>query len=1012
MGEEMTRRHAFGLSLLMSLLIVFMGMVIPYPAYAEPTGRVELSIEADKDAYESGETAIFTLAVHNTSNSDITDVSYAVTLPGEMELVEGSNATGSVASLASGETYTTTLQARVLAPANASAAISIPQTGDGALATIAACVGGAVLFGVAAYFAHRHNSATAVILVVALGFACILNAGMPHAAYAADAGRETASTSCDIAVAGQKKTVRASVSYTVSAGGPEEPVEPGDEVETMTRAEWISTLLDGVGATDLDTNAEPFDDISGHVLEADVKTAWVLGILPDDANTFEPDAVATRDFVYAVAALAADVDTEGKTLTTPDAADAEHPELLAAALDAGLLSTDAEGNVNPSAVFDVSEADGLVERIAELLGAGRETGGGSDPQASWKYRKDVTVITDFVEQDGRFVVSSAEDIHVGNRVAFEPSELEDAGGSGVVTSVRDEDNARIVEIDQADDPRDIFTSIYLSAYDVHIDASSVELADGVVFDDAPLGRMARDRYEGPTLKLKLEYPPDEDSEGGLKITGSIEVTPAIDAALDWRNILSLPTSFELGVSQSTTVKGGIEAELKEDVTIPLTKKPIEVRLFPGLMVGLNLDLKVTAEGEIGLEVTVDSTVGVEYSKKGGLKPYADFDAGADFGFEGELKAGVSPWASLNLLKMRIVDAAFDGGLAGKGSMKLRETGMICNDITLYAYAKIVAGEHSPLFEWLEFTAEYEFWDEDDSPFRENAHWENGVKVPECTYKADGDDEDPSQTDGDFVWEDLEDGRWIVDYVGDATDVTIPVKIDGEPVVGIGFEEAGMQKVKSIHFAEGSAVQYVSYGAISDGVVLEVLDLENASHLKGIGLMGTNVKSLDLSGLSELESFYSNGLSLTRLVLSGNKSLGSLTYVGSASEFEEPIAFNEAPNLQALDFDAEGLASIDLSDLKGLQQLAITGTSFSELDLSGNLELVNLTIGDAALDALDVSNHEKLEQLDCSNCGLTQLNVSNTPSLTYLNCSGNKIVDLSSVLSHPNYEPDFWGIEQK
>ena len=443
----MARRHALGLSLLVGLIIAFAGVVFPSPIYAEPTGRVELSIEADRDAYEAGETATFTLTVQNASDSDIADVVYAVTLPEEMELVEGSSATGSVASLASGEAYTATLRARVLAPTDTSAAISIPQTGDGALTIIAACVGGAVLCGAAAYCTHRRKSAVAVILMVALGIACSLNAGMPHAAYAADAARETANASCDIAVIGQMKTVRASVSYTMSTDGSEEPVEPGDEVETMTRAEWISTLLDGVGATDLDTNAEPFDDISGHVLEADVKTAWVLGILPDDANTFEPDAVATRDFVYAVAALAADVDTEGKTLTTPDAADAEHPELLAAALDAGLLSTDAEGNVNPSAVFDVSEADGLVERIAELLGAGREAGGGSDPQASWKYRKDVTVITDFVEQDGRFVVSNAEDIHVGDRVAFEPSELEVAGGSGVVTNVRDEGNARIVEID-------------------------------------------------------------------------------------------------------------------------------------------------------------------------------------------------------------------------------------------------------------------------------------------------------------------------------------------------------------------------------------------------------------------------------------------------------------------------------------------------------------------------------------------------------------------------------------
>lgn len=743
-GEEMARRHALGLSLLVGLIIAFAGVVFPSPIYAEPTGRVELSIEADRDAYEAGETATFTLTVQNASDSDIADVVYAVTLPEEMELVEGSNATGSVASLASGDTYTAMLQARVLAPTSASASISIPQTGDSALATIVACVGGAVLCGSAAFFVRRRNGGAAVMLVIALAIAGSWCIGGPNVAYAADAGQGTTNASCDISVAGQMRTVEVSVSYTVSTGGQEEPDNPDEEFETMTRAEWISKLLDGTGAIDLDTNAEPYSDISGHAAEPDIKTAWVLGILPDDAAAFEPDAVATRDFVYSVAALAADADTEGKVLETPDAADSEHPELLAAAIDAGLLATDSEGRINPASSFDAREAEALIRRIVEYGTRGDEEPQGAQEQASFEYRRDVQVFRTYTSlANGSFMVDGASGLVTGDRVVLEASDGLQGSMLGTVSSVAPMGEAAVIAIEPASDPSEFFSSIALDVQNLAIDSSQMELAEGVAFSDAPTSRSVRNGIEIDTnTDLTIGYP--ESGEGDFTVKASLSIQPYVNADWVWNPLFAGPRRFELGFGAKTTFRGTVDASIDDSVSVPLFTADVAVPI-PGFSVGVNVDMVFTAEGHVELTATLDSEAGMKYNRVIGLEPYGGFDSDAKLELNAAFRAGISPWVSLDFMTVSMVDGTFAAGIDGSGATIVRDTGLICNDTSLYAYARAALGENSPVFQWIDdafdLSLSYDLWDEDSSPFSERAHWENGVLVDSCTYHEGGSGEE-------------------------------------------------------------------------------------------------------------------------------------------------------------------------------------------------------------------------------------------------------------------------------
>lgn len=740
----MVTRQTLSLGVLTSLLLALVGLVFAAPVHATPASSVELTIDADKDAYDQGETATFTMTAHNVSDSEVTDVAYTVALPEEMELIEGSQASGSVASLAAGETYTATVQAKVLAPASADATASIPQTGDNAFALIAACVGGALLLGGAGYVTHRRNGGGTMVLVAVLTIAGLLCAAAPHVAYAADAARETVEASCDITAAGQKRTVKVSASYAVPGDASEEPGEPSGEATTMTRAEWVSRLLDGTGAIDLETNEEPYADIAGHAAEADIKTAWVLNVLPDDGRDFDPDAVATRDFVYAVAALAADVDADGKELTTPDAAEAEHPKLLAAAIEAGLLATDDEGCANPASPFDAREAKALIEQIVTL---GTREDDGSDVAAdgsSYEYRRDVLVINGYSEQRDVYVVDNQQDIAVGDKVALEPSDGSIGGVIGTVAQISPAGDKAFLHIDPATDPSEIYSSISLNEQNLAISASDMVLAEGVTFADVPNVQNARNRVDlDPKVNLNITYPKEGNDD--VKVSGSLSIQPYVNVEWKWISLFKGPRRIDLGFGSDTTVTGSVDASVDKNISVPILDGTDIQTHVPGILVGVNLDLAVSAEGHITFTATINSEAGITYNRVAGFEPYGSLDSDTKLELNAGFRAGLSPWLSLNCgikeFNAPLIDGSFEAGVDGSGSAIVRDTGLICNDTSLYAYARVALGEHSEIFKWvtdaLDWTLAHDLWDESSSPFSIKMHWEDGELVDACTYHEGG-----------------------------------------------------------------------------------------------------------------------------------------------------------------------------------------------------------------------------------------------------------------------------------
>ena len=986
------------LRLLIGVSLLMYAVMAPTHVYAETTGDLSVSISSSRDEYVAGDIAEFTVVIENISAALVEDAHYSISLPQGVEVLDGCRVEGPVGDISPGETKSVEIRARVSGAPSGQSDENIAATGDVA-GVVAACFGiiGGLIF-VAGCLARKSRNRAAILSVVGI----VLCLGMFPANNAFAQGTESQSVIAtkSVDINGKSRQVSATISY-VLAG---EPSTRPDA--TLTRAEFISRLLSATRSELLEDVKSPFVDIADHELAEEIETAYAYGIVPEVGQQFEPDAVATREFAYSVGVLAAGIDYEGKDLNCIDADECDYPEYMAAAVESGLVEL-RDGLLKAKSPFDRADFDKLLDAVVTFGTAESGGQGDGDVIAETEYRSDVTVIKGYEEDGESYRFESEKRIQVGDRIALEPLGDSQMGAAGTVTSVYDRDGQTVVTIEQAQLLEEIYKTVRVDFEDLLVDFSDAEWANGVEVVAETETLAARDRTDLGKIKLSIEWP---GHESGFNVKASISTTPYIESDVDWRGLFGGFRKLELGVGAETELESGIVAEVQRDVTIRLTKKPIVINVAGPIFVQFNLNLEVSAEGSAQLSATMDNSFGFRLNN-GKVGPYGKSDIDSQFELEAKAKAGLGPSANLTVGSIDVADIKVSAGLEGKGSLVPRPTGMLCNDVSLFAFAEIVAGDESKPMQWIDADFTVELWNEDSSPYRKKLHFEDGESVPACTYEADDEEDNPSQVDSDFIWEDLEDGRWIVDYVGTAASVVIPVEIDGEPVVGVGFNETGMQRVRSISFADGSEVKHISYGALAEGIVLETLDLENASHLKGIALMGTEIKSLDLSGLSELESFYSNGLSLERLILSRNDSLTSFWYVGSGRNLVEQIAFSEAPSLLDLEVDADGLASIDVSQNKELQALTVTGMSLTHLDLSNNQALVSLVIQDTAVKTLDVSNHDRLEQLDCSNCDLTQLNIDNTPNLSYLNCSGNQISDLGPVLSHPHFDPDTWLTEQ-
>lgn len=557
---------------------------------------------------------------------------------------------------------------------------------------------------------------------------------------------------------------------------------PGDGADenfrTITRGEWIALLLretEAICAPDADS---PYQDIAGHQHENAIKSAYVYDILPDSGDIFGPDKIATRDFVYSVAILAADVDTAGLELAARDASEVIHPELIAGAIQEGLASLDDDGNFRPLEAFNPSESDALISKIVAIGAADDAEGGGQG--AAVEYRGDVTVINGYELDGSEYSFYSDSDVSVGDKIALVPEDEMAGGASGTVTDVHNTGDETTVTIDQATSPEEIFRSIDVAAQNLAINPSELDLADGVEFDSAADKKVSTLAQIGlPELKLKVKYPP-RGNGGNFSAAVSVSTSPYINVEVKYDGLFGGLKRLDVGIGSESTIEGNVSAKVKDDVTIDLSNRPAKIPVTTGISVDVNLALEISAESEVSISASVDNSLGYRYIKGGENGPYGKTDAESAFELDANARAGLSPYAVINAYGLQLADLALSAGIEADGNLIVRDTGMVCNNVAMFAYADISVGEHSDLMKWLDLTLRQKLWTKSNSPYKENIHWENGKYVPKCTYKEEtgkpGDPDTPPTVDTGVFEQLAADEKFF--YGAGTTTVSLNINADG------------------------------------------------------------------------------------------------------------------------------------------------------------------------------------------------------------------------------------------
>ena len=189
---------------------------------------------------------------------------------------------------------------------------------------------------------------------------------------------------------------------------------------------------------------------------------------------------------------------------------------------------------------------------------------------------------------------------------------------------------------------------------------------------------------------------------------------------------------------------------------------------------------------------------------------------------------------------------------------------------------------------------------------------------------------------------------------------------------INLMNLSVSNIKSLDLSHNTNLSYFS---ASD---LKSLDLSNNKELKNLhlSLYGT-LKHLDLSNNNKLKKVDLDNYYLRTIDLTG------------ASELEVlKICYTSSNMVRGK------LSKLDIPDSPKLAQLWCQNQSLKELNLFNNPVLTNLQCHYNLITKLNVSECPLLEELYCWGNVLSTLDLSNNRSLTDLNCANNRLKELN------------------
>lgn len=973
------------ISRLVTALFLISLLLLPSVAFAQEASNneVSLNLSSDKSEYNVGDIATFTLLITNTGDSDIISPHSSFELPSGMEAVDLLQVEQDLGSIASGETKDIEVKAQVVSSelmensnqidsdnldSENSDKTALAQTGDFnpflILLLVAFIAAG---IGIIVSVKTRHN-----ILSILLVFSVVGGVTFGASQYAfADDVNKSLSIDQEVLVSGSVSKVCATLTYSIDSSSE----SSGSEEETISRAQWISELLSAVDEAALTEAENPFKDINDSRYRDEILTAYALGILPETgAEYFEPNKPATREFAATTATLIAGFTNDGAELIANDADESSFPELLAIAVDTEIITLDEQNNVNPNRELDRTTANSILLAIKAFM-----TPAEGEEVAQVEYQDDVVVIEDYeVTEAGYVIDSSRYRLNSGQKVAFSETENDD-GIAGVVTKISDVSstasfaNPVVISFDQITDPYEVFKSIEIAASNKTVDLSQAELAEGVEWISDSQARTAK----ASLGKFKLKH-----ESNGISATVGIEPTVNVNAKWSWSSGLE---------RCDFSIKSEVESELTAQKKVGDSVKLLTVSLplSHGFEVDLTMYLEYEVGGKASISASVDSLVGVKYTN-GHFSSYKDSGSELAASLEAKGKAGISLSGSLTFLKIDLIDVTPEIGVEASGSETIRDTGMVCNDVSGFLYAEVNAGEKTAWMNKVGLTYSAQIWNKKNSPAKLSAHLEDGVLVEKCTYGSS----DP----GGGGSEEGDEGYSFEYAIGDywtsnkgVVEGDLPENITygyGSYFEGSDEWEGGGVTYSGSDCGHGAYITYWYTGYEDEDVIVipETVEGEKVVYANLEIGDGQTVDISQASGLVDLSILSENG----SLKLGNNQALECVTLKGGKYDV---LDFSSLDNIEYFGQDGADIESLVISGNDSIQCVYCGASAVKRINVSDSKNL----------DSFDLFGCYELEYLNCSNCALKSFNsvfegdiLSELPMLTELYCDGNYLEDTSAL----------------
>ncbi len=552
--------------------------------------------------------------------------------------------------------------------------------------------------------------------------------------------------------------------------------------QVLSRGEWIKLLLAKTNKTVPSASgitAHYYADTRGSLYEAEIETAQVLGFLPpadsegfedaeQDIPFFRPDEKATREFAAYTAVHALGFENGTDRLKCSDAASLKYPAEDATAVRMGMLSLKQNAFL-PGEGFTYSEKDVLFEAISlaenyKTVNTGKQSQSVSFEKGVLKESlENAKKYTLQGSRDGSYTVlvpktKGTKEIKKGSVFVLPPNKEHPSGVALKAVSVKTR-GGRYQIVCKKPEIQEVLSEVSFAGK-VKMDPHQFIPSEGVSYIYEPSAGLSTGEYGGSiAVPGTLKFTVNKSIGSKAKAEGSISVSiPDITCKLKTGSGFKIK-ELTLSTTQKVSVQGkinyhaaGTEYKIKGGSGNEYTSTRIELGRSPGLKLGttgLSLELvffyTAGIDGSASIEYTAQLTEGFQYINSN-FRTLNKFENSLD-GLKlcGQAKVGIGISLVLDAFElMDLVGVDAQGGIQAKAEYVRHDIyenvvlnpPLHCGNASLSGYLTLELDPETAFGKLLK-TVYHTSWSwnlitEKNSPFKLQAHLENGKIVEECT----------------------------------------------------------------------------------------------------------------------------------------------------------------------------------------------------------------------------------------------------------------------------------------